>query len=116
MKEGGGELLIVHCEEYAPPGPRLPSHTAAYDEDEVRAAIEERAREAGAPLKIVKTHFSGGAAAHAIADVAEDEHADLIAVGSRGHSGIAGLLLGSVTQRLLQVVQCPVLVVPQSRR
>jgi nucleotide-binding universal stress UspA family protein len=50
--------------------------------------------------------------AHAIADIAEKVDADLIAVGTRGHAPVAGLLLGSVTQRLLHISPCPVLAVP----
>jgi nucleotide-binding universal stress UspA family protein len=37
---------------------------------------------------------------------------DAIVVGTRGHTPIAGLLVGSVTQRLLHIAPCPVIVVP----
>ena len=37
--------------------------------------------------------------------------ADLIVMGSHGRTGIEKLLLGSVTQRVLQDAKCPVLVV-----
>jgi nucleotide-binding universal stress UspA family protein len=47
-----------------------------------------------------------------IADVAREVDADLILVGTRGHGRVAGMLLGSVTQRLLHVAPCPVLAVP----
>jgi nucleotide-binding universal stress UspA family protein len=47
-----------------------------------------------------------------IADVARDIGADVIVVGTRGHSAIRGLLLGSVAQRLLHIAPCPVLAVP----
>ena len=33
-------------------------------------------------------------------------------VGTRGHTPLGGMLLGSVTQRLLHIAPCPVLAVP----
>jgi nucleotide-binding universal stress UspA family protein len=53
-----------------------------------------------------------GGPAHAIAEVAEQANADLIVAGTRGHSPVAGLLLGSVIQRIIHIARCPVLAVP----
>ena len=43
--------------------------------------------------------------------------ADLLVVGSRGHGGFVGALLGSVSHRCVAHALCPVVVVPppQSR-
>lgn len=41
---------------------------------------------------------------------AVSEH-DLLVVGSRGHGGIAGLLLGSGSQQCVQYAPCPVVIV-----
>ena len=50
-----------------------------------------------------------GSAAAALLAVAAD--ADLLVVGSRGHGGFTGLLLGSVSQQCTMHGPCPVVVV-----
>lgn len=47
----------------------------------------------------------------AIARVARERGAQLIAISSRRASGFRGLMLGSVTQHVLRLAPCPVLVV-----
>ncbi len=47
----------------------------------------------------------------AILNVAETRDADLIVVGSRGLGAVRGLLLGSVSERVIRLAKCPVLVV-----
>jgi len=46
-----------------------------------------------------------------VVDVARSEHADLVVVGSHGHTGIAKVLLGSVASHIVSHAPCSVLVV-----
>jgi nucleotide-binding universal stress UspA family protein len=68
-------------------------HEAVHDRDGV--VIERRVLE-GAPATVL---------------VDESREADLLIVGSRGHGGFAGLLLGSVSQQCAHHAACPVVIV-----
>lgn len=50
--------------------------------------------------------------------VDESRGADLLVVGSRGHGGFAGLLLGSVSQQCAHHAECPVVIIraPSEKR
>jgi nucleotide-binding universal stress UspA family protein len=57
-----------------------------------------------------EVHVAGNAARE-IVDTARSQGADLIVMGSRGLSDIAGLFVGSVTHQVLHLAHVPVLVV-----
>jgi nucleotide-binding universal stress UspA family protein len=54
-----------------------------------------------------------GAPARVLVEAAEQ--ADLLVVGSRGHGGFAGLLLGSVSQQCAHHAPCPVVIIRPRR-
>jgi len=60
----------------------------------------------------VTVEAAAGDPAEQIIGFARDDRADLIVLGSRGHGRLAGLLLGSVAQKVVALAGCPVLVVP----
>ncbi len=53
-----------------------------------------------------------GDPAEVLIDTAKRKHADAIVAGRRGRGRLAGLLLGSVSQKLTCLAPCPVIVVP----
>ena len=110
----GTAVVVLHCNEtYV--GPRTYGLEVHVDEEDVKAKIAKQAeelRDAGFDATAEFVGGRSGLAAHAIAEAAEKDGADLIVVGTRGHTRLGGLLVGSVTERLLQVSPCPVLAVP----
>jgi nucleotide-binding universal stress UspA family protein len=52
-----------------------------------------------------------GDATENIVGYAKDHEADLIVMGSRGLGNLSGLLLGSVSHKVMQIAHCPCLVV-----
>ena len=59
----------------------------------------------------VHTEILEGSPAEAILDVANTRKNDLIVMGSRGLGRLAGALLGSQSQKVVQHAPCPVLIV-----
>ena len=52
----------------------------------------------------------------ALVDLASEVSADLIVIGTRGHTGLKHVLLGSVAERVVRTAPCPVLTVKESWR
>jgi nucleotide-binding universal stress UspA family protein len=78
--------------------------------NQILARAKERAQRIG--LSRVMTHAAWGDAAEAIIEAAQREHADAVVVGRRGRGRLAGLLLGSVSQKVASLAPCVVMVVP----
>jgi K+-sensing histidine kinase KdpD len=56
-------------------------------------------------------HVREGSAPEAIAQLAADLHADLVVVGTHGHSEVARFFLGSVADRVARLARCAVSIV-----
>lgn len=78
----------------------------------VDGVLDNARRKAGAKgITRILAELSFGDPAQEIITAARDRQTDLIVVGSRGHGRLAGLLLGSVAQKIICLAHCPVVVV-----
>ena len=78
------------------------------------AKLDEWVRKNCKALANVKVLLRHGVAYRNICDTAAAVRADLIVMGTHGRHGLGRIILGSVTDRVLRLSQCPVLVVPPS--
>ena len=88
------------------------AYTAAAQQQaaQAHALVEKLCLEDGAPVALQARLIEDVAAAAGIVQAAEAEGADLIVVGSHGRSGIARLMLGSVSNKVVAESKVPVLV------
>ena len=76
--------------------------------ESVGSRVAQEAKERGIE---VETYAEEGDPAEVILDVAKEQGADLIVVGSRGLSGIKRFLLGSVSAKVSEHAPCSVMIV-----
>jgi nucleotide-binding universal stress UspA family protein len=108
----GARLVIAYVEqEIVGKGAAPMPVTADEIERDIRGEAEALAAEGLDATVDVHRAVLGGPA-RSILHIAHEAGADLIVVGTRGRSVVAGLLVGSVAHRLLHISDLPVLVVP----
>ena len=110
----GATLHLVHAYEVPlgaipPYGVAIPETLLAQVRDAAARRLEKASHEvddAGLPCEI---HVVQGPAADAIVEETKRLAADLIVMGTRGHTGLKHVLLGSVAERTVRMAPCPVL-------
>lgn len=104
----GSEVLVLHVRE-----PRL-AETGDHLETELDAAelaewAAEELRSAGAKARAEIRDSRSGGVARAILAAAQDYQPSLIVLGTRGLTNLQGLLVGSVSFKVLHLGHCAVL-------
>ncbi len=112
MLAPGGKLHVVHVlQSLHPVEPGLVWEVIDENtrREQVRVSLEERLGGSAASLGI-EVHTPLGDPGRQVAAIAQAHEADLIVMPSHGRRGFERLLLGSVTERVLRLAPCPVLV------
>jgi nucleotide-binding universal stress UspA family protein len=107
----GGELLAVRAYPYEPRPSR--ASVGGFEEDmraDATAELDRIVTESGATAR--RMIFGDTSPARALHHVAEEEGADLLAVGSTHRGELGRVLVGGVTAGVLHHAPCPVAVAP----
>lgn len=109
---------VIHAFHLPPGYGPYASAAAAEFERRIEADVLERLAATRAQLEArkipVKDHFRRGRPDIVIADAAKQLGCQLIAMGTRGRTGLSHVLLGSVAERTLRAAPCSVLCVKAS--
>jgi len=112
----GTDLVAIHAYDTPPTPPWVYEVPASVYDPHGRNAAETEALETCLspwrdkyPQVTIEARVADGPAARAL--VGASHAAQLVVVGSRGHGGFTGTLLGSVGLQLLHHCDCPVLIV-----
>ncbi len=119
-KTSGAEVLLHHS--LLPPvvsteygvGLEMMQQTIAVAEKTARHQLEHIENELTARGVRSRTLLTHGAAASQILGAASKHKADLIVLGSHGHTAFYDLIVGSTTNAVLRKAECPVMVVPSA--
>jgi len=114
--EQDAKLILLHAFnlpiEYTAYGP-IPT-SISYLQDaglEAERRLYDMAEQLRREGLTVETVARQGDPAHVIAEEAQARGADLIAMGTRGHSGLRHLFLGSTAERVVEQAPCPVMTI-----
>jgi len=108
------DLVTVHL-----PVPRLPGMGAAvgkaqldryYQEESERCLADARKKLDAAGVRY-ETHTLVGPVAESLVKHAKDKRCDLICIGTRGHSELGKMLVGSTATKVAHISDVPVLLV-----
>ena len=117
----GAELVLLHVMSepaFAVADPLIaPGEASGYAlpalADEYRSEMDRRLSRLGAALGgsglSVSTRLVTGVTHESIVNAADQEHADMIVMGTHGRTGIQHLLLGSVAERVVRTAKVPVM-------
>jgi nucleotide-binding universal stress UspA family protein len=114
---GSARVVLVHSDYMPPFLERMLRDTGAAEtpfaevKTQLEAKLEPMAESLRARGMQVETLVMSGEPATVITEVAAASGADLVAMGTRGRSGLEHLVLGSTAERVVQHAGCPVLTV-----
>jgi len=116
-EEYGSTLQVLHIiEESVHPSYYIAGMSSIFDlEPDIKPKSEDAMRKlfetAEGPQVSATYHLEEGQAAHEIAKFASAQKSDMIVISTHGLTGIEHLLVGSITEKVIRLADCPVFTV-----
>ncbi len=111
----GSELHVVNAwqafPEYSHPSIAMASDSALYEQEAQKILFEQLDEVQAAGGAASRAHLKRGRAVEAIIDLSEELEVGLVVVGSRGLGPVKRLVMGSVSEGVVDLVSRPILVV-----
>ncbi len=119
----GSTLILAHVAEpaYVPyaaaypfggtAGPMAATEEVESEEEAAARLLQRVGVDAG--LANAERRVAIGHPAERLAELADEEDAEFVVVGSRGRGALKAAFLGSVSSNLVGIARCPVLIVPR---
>jgi nucleotide-binding universal stress UspA family protein len=113
----GAQVDVLHVvEEHFPSSlPFDPADAPSFSaeesdvEEQARAELEAFTEDRRDPAPETRMHVETGSPGASIIDFVADQEVDLVAISTHGRTGLRRFLLGSVTEKVIRHVRCPVL-------
>jgi nucleotide-binding universal stress UspA family protein len=112
------EILLLHVVSVVPvpltaylPG-KLVEELRKIEVSKARTQLDTLLEGPRDPRLKTQVRIELGTPTSRILELAREEDADLIVIGTHGHSGLGRVLLGSVADRVVRLAPCPVVTVP----
>ena len=113
-REFRARLLVCHCIDL--PAPSIYGEAYLAPEEQLNRNIAYANRRIAEQMEGQDVKWESlllvGHAAEEIARIAREQTIDMALTATRGHRGLKRMLLGSVTERLMRTLPCPLLVIP----
>lgn len=107
-----GELMVCCVHRLKALSARVDPASPRLDRAEAEQCLEEASRLLGGRMTFTGLPVAGVGAAMALQRIAEEQHADLLVLGSSHRGAVGRVLVGSVTEETLHGAPCPVAVAP----
>ena len=112
LADRDGELIVCCVHRLNLLSARVEPAAPQLDQAEAERCLEEASRLLNGRMTFTGLPVAGVGAAMALQHTAEQQHADLLVLGSSHRGAVGRVLVGSVTEETLHGASCPVAVAP----